>query len=66
MTDKEAIKRAESLVAFCAEQGECQNCVFRKYGSDRWYCYIKGFAFSYEKTDVDGNYEAKRKNHGYI
>lgn len=66
MTDKEAIKRAESLVAFCEEQRCCQNCVFRKFGSDRWKCYLNNFTFDYEKVFVDGNYTAKRNNHGYI
>lgn len=66
MTDKEAIKRAESLVAFCVEQNGCQNCVFRKFGADHWNCYLEGFPFMYEKDDVDGNYTAKRNNYGYI
>lgn len=62
MNDKKAIETAKLLVEFCKNQKGCQNCVFRKYGSDHWECHINAF----DLRDVVSNYEAKRKNHGYI
>ena len=62
MTDKKAIETAKQLVAFCEAQKGCQNCVFRKFGSDHWKCHLDAF----DLRDVVWNYEAKRKNHGYI
>ena len=40
MTGKKALECAEALKQFCKEQGGCQNCIFRKFGSDQWYCHI--------------------------
>ena len=62
MNDKKAIETAKLLVEFCENQQGCQNCVFRRYGSDRWGCNIKAF----DLREVISNYEAKKKNHGYI
>ena len=62
MNDKKAIETAKKLVEFCEDQKGCQNCVFRKYGSDHWECNINAF----DLCDTISNYEAKRKNHGYI
>lgn len=62
MTDKKAIETAKLLVVYCKNQKGCQNCVFRKYGSDHWECNINAF----DLNEVVSNYEAKRKNHGYI
>lgn len=62
MTNKKAIETAKLLVEFCKYQNGCQNCVFRKYGSDHWECNINAF----DLREVIGNYEAKKKNHGYI
>lgn len=62
MTDKKAIETAKQLVTFCQEQKGCQNCVFRKFGSDHWNCHL----YAFDLRDVVENYEAKRKNHGYI
>jgi len=62
MNDKKAIETAKLLVEFCKDQNGCQNCVFRKYGSHHWECTINAF----DLNEVVSNYEAKKKNHGYI
>ena len=62
MTNKKAIETAKLLVEFCKEQKSCQNCVFRKFGSDHWECTINAFDLS----EIIINYEAKRQNGGYI
>ena len=65
MTDKKVVTCAETIVAFCKEQGNCQNCVFRKFGADRWYCHIGEPAW-WELEEVASNAEAKKRNHGYL
>ena len=62
MKDKVAIEHAKTLVDFCNSQQGCQNCVFRAFGSDHWNCHINAF----DLRDVVSNYEAKRKNNGWI
>ena len=62
MTDKKAIELAEKLAQHCEEQNGCQNCVFRKYGSDHWKCHLDAF----DLRDICENYSAKRKKGGYI
>ena len=62
MTDKKAIEHAKAIVAHCEEQRGCQNCVFRRFGGAMWNCEIDAFSL----RAVVSNYEAKRKNGGYI
>lgn len=65
ITDKKALNCIDTMLEYCSEQREhkgCQNCIFRKYGADRWYCNLGQFDF----REVRSNYEAKRKNHGWI
>ena len=62
MTNKKALEHATAIVEYCQEQRGCQNCIFRKFGSDHWNCHI----YAFELRDVLGNIEAKKKNHGYI
>lgn len=62
MTDKKALDCAKIIVAYCEEQKCCQNCIFRKHGGDHWDCFIKVF----DMREVVSNFEAKKKNHGYI
>jgi len=57
-----AIECAKAIVDYCKSQNECQNCVFRKYGSEHWCCNIDIF----DLREVVANAEAKKKNHGYI
>ena len=59
---KKAVEAAKTLIDFCKEQKGCQNCIFRKYGSDHWDCTIAAF----DLREVLWNIEAKKKNHGYI
>lgn len=40
VSNKKALDCAETLVQFCKEQNGCQNCLFRKFGADRWDCHI--------------------------
>jgi hypothetical protein len=62
MTDKKALEHAQALVEFCNSQRGCQNCIFRKFGSDHWNCHIEAFNL----REVLSNIEAKKKNHGWI
>lgn len=62
ISNKKALEVAKILIDFCKEQRGCQNCIFRKHGADHWECNIEGIDFN----EVMGNYEAKKKNHGYI
>ena len=66
MTDAKAIECAEALIQFCKEQEECLNCVF--HSKKRWWCYINGYTLQneYSSSEVNENYAAKKKNHGYI
>ena len=65
MTDKKAVTCAETLVAFCKEQRNCQNCVFRKFGAGSWRCHI-GEPEWWDLEEVAYNAEAKKRNHGYL
>ena len=64
-SDKKAKACAEILVAFCKEQPGCQNCVFRKFGADRWGCHI-GEPALWDLEEVASNMEAKKRNRGYL
>lgn len=66
MTDKKAIEYAKALSQFCGEQNGCQNCVFRKFGCDRWGCLLNDFIQRLDVREIESNYNAKRKNGGYI
>lgn len=68
ITEKKALECAKTLMAFCQEQQGCQNCIFRKYGCDSWKCHINAFPFDlkYSVGEVEGNIEAKKRNHGYL
>lgn len=57
-----ALESAKIIISYCNEQKSCQNCIFRKYGSDHWECHIESF----DMKDVLSNIEAKKKNMGYI
>ena len=61
ISDKKALESAKILINFCNEH-VCQNCIFRKYGAEKWDCLIDTF----ELREVLSNIEAKKKNHGYI
>lgn len=62
ISNKKAIESAKVIADFCKEQVSCQNCIFRKHGADSWGCLICAF----DIQDAISNYEAKRKNRGYI
>ena len=62
ISQNKALDCAKVIVAYCEEQDCCQNCIFRKYGSDCWRCNLEAF----DLREVLGNIEAKKKNHGYI
>ena len=59
---RKAVSCAETLVQFCKEQPECQNCIFRKFGADHWNCQIE----AYDLRDVLANIAAKKRNRGYL
>jgi hypothetical protein len=61
-SDKKALECAKVIETYCLERDSCQNCIFRKHGSDSWKCNIGAF----ELREVLANIEAKKKNHGYI
>lgn len=65
ITDKKALNCAETLAQFCKEQNGCQNCLFRKFGADRWNCRI-GESGWWDLREIYSNRERKRKNHGYL
>lgn len=65
ITDKKALDCAETLVQFCKEQSGCQNCIFRKFGADRWGCHI-GESGWWNLQEIYNNREGKRNNHGYL
>lgn len=62
ISNKKALEATNIITNYCEEQNGCQNCIFRKYGSDHWNCHIQAF----DMRDVLGNIAAKKKNHGYI
>lgn len=62
MTTKKVLESAKVIVAYCKEQSNCQNCIFRLYGAENWHCAIGAF----ELRDVLSNIEAKKKHGGYI
>ena len=41
ISNKKAVDAAKVLVEFCKEQPGCQNCIFRRFGADRWNCQIE-------------------------
>lgn len=65
MTGKKALDCAEALKQFCKEQDGCQNCIFRKFGPDHWYCHIGEPAWWFLE-DVPSCIERKKQNHGYL
>ncbi len=62
MNDKKALDAAKTIKQYCEEQKSCQNCIFRKFGADRWDCHIPEF----DLQDVISNFNSKKKNCGYI
>ena len=62
ITNKKVLEAANIISNYCKEQKGCQNCIFRKFGSENWNCYIQAF----EIQDVISNINAKKKNHGFI
>lgn len=62
VSSKKALDAATTLRKYCKEQKSCQNCIFRKFGADHWDCHIPAF----DLRDVNSNYNAKKKNGGYI
>lgn len=65
ITHKKALEHAEALSEYCNEQAGCQNCIFRRYGSDHWGCQLD-FVAQLDKREVESNMAAKKKNHGWI
>ena len=62
IANQRAVNCMKTLIEFCTEQRGCQNCIFRKHGSDAWKCHID----TWEMQKVLSNLEAKRKNGGYL
>ena len=62
ISKKKAVEAAKMLVEYCRVQRSCQNCIFRKFRADHWGCNIEGI----DLNEVMDNYEAKKRNHGYI
>ena len=61
ISHKKAIESAKTIVEYCKEQ-HCQNCIFRQFACDHWECHIEAF----DLREVLSNYDAKKKNGGYI
>lgn len=66
ISNKKALECAETLIKFCEEQRGCQNCIFRKYGCDRWCCHIEAIDLKYAIDEVKEHIEAKKRNGGYL
>ena len=62
ISNQKAVDAAQTIVDFCKQQPACQNCVFRKFGTDSWKCHIETF----DLQDVLANVKAKKKNGGWI
>ena len=62
ISDKKALEAAKVIVDYCKEQSGCQNCIFRKFGSDHWKCHM----YAFDLQDVLSNIKAKKKNYGYL
>ncbi|WP_288643869.1 hypothetical protein [uncultured Flavonifractor sp.] len=62
ISSKKALSCVETLVEFCKEQSGCQNCIFRRFGSDHWNCQIE----AYDLREVLENIKVKKKNYGYL
>lgn len=65
ISDIRALNCAKTLSQFCKEQNGCQNCIFRKFGADRWYCHIDESGW-WDLQEIHNNYEGKKKNRGYL
>lgn len=62
ISNNKALECAKVIVEYCKAQSGCQNCIFRKHGSECWDCNIMAF----DLREVLENIEAKKKNGGYI
>jgi hypothetical protein len=62
ISKNKALEAAKVIVDYCKEQSSCQNCIFRKYGSDSWGCNL----YAFDLREVLANVKAKKKNHGCI
>ena len=54
ISGKKALTCAETLVKFCKEQPGCQNCIFRKFGADRWGCDIAAYDLREVLANIEG------------
>ena len=62
ISNKKAVDAAKVLVEFCKEHPGCQNCIFRRFGADRWNCQIEVYGL---RETLD-NIGIKKNNHGYL
>ncbi len=62
ISNKKAMEAAKVLLKFCEEQSGCQNCIFRRFGADRWNCQIE----AYDLRDTLDNIKRKKSNRGYL
>ena len=62
ISHREALDAVQTLVEYHKEQSGCQNCIFRRFGSEHWNCQIE----AYDLQDVLSNLAAKKKNNGYL
>lgn len=62
ISSKKTLACVETLVKFHKEQSGCQNCIFRRFGSEHWHCQIEAYGLQ----EVLENIKAKKKNQGYL